>query len=62
MGAFKELLETLLAYIAHTSRAAERFAATPQAEYWRGLLNKCNNLWTVLVTRGDSTSWLEPTC
>lgn len=44
MGAFKELLETLLAYIAHTSQAAERYAATPQAEYWKGLLNKCNNL------------------
>lgn len=48
--AVKQLLETLLAYTANTSRAVESYAGTPHVEYWKGLLSKCNNLLDSLVS------------
>ncbi|XP_070194933.1 HEAT repeat-containing protein 1-like isoform X2 [Littorina saxatilis] len=50
MGSFSELLETLLSYIGQVSLAVEHFAGSPHVEYWKGLLNKCNNLLDSLVS------------
>ncbi|XP_076462291.1 HEAT repeat-containing protein 1-like isoform X2 [Babylonia areolata] len=50
MARFKDLLEALLSYMAHTCRAVDRFATSPQAAYWKGLMAKCGTLLDSLVS------------